>query len=207
MLKANWGGTGSVRRRFLRDDRREREKRHRAGRAVMLVSGGLFFDVEQQTGDVWAFPRATDTHTFDRLWGRKPFSGVASSWPPSLRPPRRTTILMNVATTEVFRSVCMAGGALEQDEYQGSPPSVHRRNAGGPRPGARTGADRRRLRLGLGDAETRGRSPSSTRSYTGTGRPRRRAGRLISSAIAILWARSRGPPLLQSPAPRRCSRS
>jgi hypothetical protein len=115
MLKANWGGTDPF------DDVSFATIVANAGVIAQVASDaglrGLFFDVEQQTGDVWAFPRASDTHTFADYEakafqrGGEFMAAIAAAAP-------ETTILMNVATTEVFRAVCIAGGALEQDEYR-----------------------------------------------------------------------------------------
>ena len=83
-----------------------------AGRRLSRDAGlrGLFFDVEQQTGDVWAFPRATDTHTFADYEAKALQRGIEFMAAIAAAAPE-TTILMNVATTEVFRAACIAGGA------------------------------------------------------------------------------------------------
>jgi hypothetical protein len=79
---------------------------------------GLFFDVEQQDGPVWAFPRPTDTHTFaeyeDKAFqrGSEVMAAIVAAYP-------QVTVLMNVATSEVFRGVCVAvGEGLDQDAYR-----------------------------------------------------------------------------------------
>lgn len=115
MLKANWGGTDPF------DDAAFASIAANAGVIAQVARDaglrGLFFDVEQQDGNVWAFPRPTDSHTFADYEakafqrGGELMAAIAAAAPD-------TTILMNVAITEVFRAVCIAGGALEQDEYR-----------------------------------------------------------------------------------------
>ena len=78
---------------------------------------GLFFDVEEYDGPVWSYPEPGATATFAsyeaqaHLRGNQFMTALLEVVPD-------LTILATVSFSEVFRSVCLEGIALEQDRYR-----------------------------------------------------------------------------------------
>jgi hypothetical protein len=78
---------------------------------------GLFFDVEQYEDRVWSYPPDGDSMTFASYEAQARRRG-AELMTAILEVVPGLTIITTVAFSEVFRSVCLEGIALEQDRYR-----------------------------------------------------------------------------------------
>jgi hypothetical protein len=78
---------------------------------------GIFLDVQDYDGPVWAFPRSGETTTFASYEAKAHERGV-EFMAALLDVDRDISIIATVSYSEVFRAACLEGVALEDDSYR-----------------------------------------------------------------------------------------